>query len=121
MRRAPLSRGPSSQVAKADMSLLVADNLTVSFPTADGVVRAVRGLSFKVEAAKTLGIVGESGSGKSVSALTMMGLNPGADISGSIRFDERELLGLDAQELRALRGSEIAMIFQDPLSSLHPH
>jgi oligopeptide/dipeptide ABC transporter ATP-binding protein len=91
------------------MSLLVVDNLTVSFPTADGLVRAVRGLSFKMEAGKTLGIVGESGSGKSVSALT-----------GSITFDGRELIGMDAQELRALRGSEIAMIFQDPLSSLHP-
>jgi len=102
------------------MSLLVVDNLTVSFPTADGVVRAVRGLSFEVDTGKTLGIVGESGSGKSVSALTIMGLNPGADTSGSIRFDGRELLGMDPEALRALRGSEIAMIFQDPLSSLHP-
>ena len=103
------------------MSLLQVDNLTVSFPTADGVVQAVRGLSFQVDTGKTLGIVGESGSGKSVSALTMMGLNPGADITGSVRFDGRELIGMDPEELRALRGAEIAMIFQDPLSSLHPH
>lgn len=103
------------------MSLLVVDNLTVSFPTADGVVQAVRGLSFEVEAGRTLGVVGESGSGKSVSALTMMGLNPGADISGSVNFEGRDLLSMTPEELRSLRGSEIAMIFQDPLSSLHPH
>lgn len=102
------------------MSLLNVDNLMVSFPTADGVVQAVRGLSFSVEAGKTLGIVGESGSGKSVSALTMMGLNPGADISGTVTFDGRDILGMKPDELRSLRGSEIAMIFQDPLSSLHP-
>lgn len=102
------------------MSLLEVDNLEVSFPTADGVVHAVRGLSFEVDSGKTLGIVGESGSGKSVSALTMMGLNPGADITGSVTFDGRELLHMRPDELRSLRGSEIAMIFQDPLSSLHP-
>lgn len=103
------------------MSLLKVENLTVSFPTADGVVEAVRGLSFDVEPGKTLGVVGESGSGKSVSALTMMGLNPGADIEGSVMFEGRDLLSMTSQELRSLRGSEIAMIFQDPLSSLHPH
>lgn len=102
------------------MSLLVVDNLVVSFPTADGVVQAVRGLSFSVESGKTLGIVGESGSGKSVSALTMMGLNPGADVSGKVTFDGRDILSMKPDQLRSLRGSEIAMIFQDPLSSLHP-
>ena len=103
------------------MTLLSVDNLTVSFPTSDGLVQAVRGLSFSVDTGKTLGVVGESGSGKSVSALTMLGLNPGADISGSATFNGRELLTMSQHELRAIRGADIAMIFQDPLSSLHPH
>jgi oligopeptide/dipeptide ABC transporter ATP-binding protein len=103
------------------MTLLAVDNLRVSFPTADGTVQAVRGLSFSVDTGKTLGIVGESGSGKSVSALTMLGLNPGADINGSALFNDRELLTMSPQDLRQIRGAEIAMIFQDPLSSLHPH
>ena len=103
------------------MTLLAVDNLTVSFPTADGTVQAVRGLSFSVEAGKTLGVVGESGSGKSVSALTMLGLNPGADITGSAVFNGKELLTMNQQQLRQIRGADIAMIFQDPLSSLHPH
>ena len=103
------------------MTLLAVENLTVSFPTSDGVVQANRGLSFSVEAGKTLGVVGESGSGKSVSALTLLGLNPGADITGSALFNGRDLLKMNQDELRAIRGAEIAMIFQDPLSSLHPH
>jgi len=103
------------------MTLLSVDNLTVTFPTADGLVQAVRGLSFSVDAGKTLGVVGESGSGKSVSALTMLGLNPGADITGSAIFNGRQLLKMDEHELRKIRGADIAMIFQDPLSSLHPH
>ncbi|MBV8301013.1 MAG: ABC transporter ATP-binding protein [Candidatus Dormibacteraeota bacterium] len=103
------------------MTLLKVDNLTVSFPTSDGVVQAVRGLSFEVEAGQTLGIVGESGSGKSVSALTMLGLNPGADITGSVTFDGRDMLRLSPRELQQIRGADIAMIFQDPLSALHPH
>jgi ABC-type glutathione transport system ATPase component len=81
------------------MTLLAVDNLTVSFPTADGTVQAVRGLSFSVDTGKTLGIVGESGSGKSVSALTMLGLNPGADIAGSALFNGRELLTMSPQDL----------------------
>jgi oligopeptide/dipeptide ABC transporter ATP-binding protein len=103
------------------MTLLSVDNLTVSFPTADGTVQAVRGLSFSVDSGKTLGVVGESGSGKSVSALTMLGLNPGGDTTGSAKFNGRELLTMSQPELRKIRGAEIAMIFQDPLSSLHPH
>ena len=103
------------------MTLLEVHDLTVSFPTSDGVVQAVRGLSFELDAGKTLGIVGESGSGKSVSVLTMLGLSPGADVTGSVRFEGRELLGLDADEVRRFRGSDVSMIFQDPLSSLHPH
>ncbi|MDQ2959765.1 MAG: ABC transporter ATP-binding protein [Candidatus Dormibacteraeota bacterium] len=103
------------------MTLLTVENLTVSFPTSDGVVRAVRGLSFEVDTGKTLGVVGESGSGKSVSALTMLGLNPGADITGSATFDGKNLLTMSQDDLRSIRGAEVAMIFQDPLSSLHPH
>src|ERR1700676_3473348 len=116
-----MRRASSFTTISPQMTLLAVDNLTVSFPTADGTVQAVRGLSFSVEPGKTLGIVGESGSGKSVSGLTMMGLNPGADITGSAIFDGRDLLLMVPCELRALRGSEIAIIFQDPLSSLHPH
>jgi peptide/nickel transport system ATP-binding protein len=101
--------------------LLEVRDLAVSFETADGVVQAVRGISFGVERGGTLGIVGESGSGKSVSALTILGLTQGARISGSARFDGRELLTMSGDELRAVRGAGIAMIFQDPLSSLHPH
>ena len=102
------------------VSLLAVDGLTVSFPTSDGVVRAVRGLSFEVEPGQTLGIVGETGSGKSVTALSLLGLNPGADISGSAVFEGRDLLQMGHAQLRRIRGAEIAMIFQDPLSSLHP-
>jgi oligopeptide/dipeptide ABC transporter ATP-binding protein len=102
------------------VSLLTVENLTVSFPTSDGVVRAVRGLSFEVEAGHTLGIVGETGSGKSVTALSLLGLNPGADISGSATFGGRDVLTMNQDQFRRVRGAEIAMIFQDPLSSLHP-
>ena len=102
------------------MPLLEVENLTVSFPTSDGLVQAVRGLTFSVEPGKTLGVVGESGSGKSVSALTMLGLNPGADISGRAVFDGHDLLHMKEDELRQIRGRDVAMIFQDPLSSLHP-
>jgi oligopeptide/dipeptide ABC transporter ATP-binding protein len=103
------------------MTLLTVDNLAVSFPTADGIVHAVRGLSFSVDTGKTLGVVGESGSGKSVSALTLLGLNPGADTTGAAVFNGRDLLSMSQAELRRIRGADIAMIFQDPLSSLHPH
>jgi oligopeptide/dipeptide ABC transporter ATP-binding protein len=116
-----MRRASSFSTIDPQMTLLTVDNLTVSFPTADGTVQAVRGLSLSVDTGKTLGVVGESGSGKSVSALTLLGLNPGADISGSAVFNGKELLTMSPQELRKIRGAEIAMIFQDPLSSLHPH
>ena len=102
------------------MRLLDVSDLTVSFPTADGVVRAVRGVSFGVDAGKTLGIVGESGSGKSVAAMTLLGLSRGGTVSGSARFAGEDLLSMAEPELRAVRGDRIAMVFQDPLSSLHP-
>jgi len=103
------------------VALLEVDNLKVSFATPDGVVQAVRGVSFQVDAGQTLGIVGESGSGKSVSTQTIMGLTRGAKISGQAIFEGRDLLKLDRQELQTIRGAQIGMIFQDPLSSLHPY
>jgi len=103
------------------MALLEVRDLQVSFDTPDGVVRAVRGLSFDVERGTTLAIVGESGSGKSVATQTITGLTRGAAISGSAVFDGTELLGADIHTLRKIRGAKIGMIFQDPLSSLHPY
>jgi peptide/nickel transport system ATP-binding protein len=100
--------------------LLEVRDLTVSFDTSDGRVQAVRGVSFDVEPGRTLAIVGESGSGKSVSAQTILGLTRGAHISGTAQFEGRDLLALSEAELRDVRGARISMIFQDPLSSLHP-
>ena len=103
------------------MALLEVRDLQVSFDTPDGVVRAVRGLSFDVERGTTLAIVGESGSGKSVATQTITGLTRGAASSGAAVCDGTELLGADLQTLRKVRGAKIGMIFQDPLSSLHPY
>src|SRR4051812_4996214 len=104
-------------------ALLEVKDLRVSFQTADGVVRAVDGISYEVGRGRALGIVGESGSGKSVSSLTVMGLTrfTNAKIEGEIIFEGRDLLTASNEDMRQLRGSEIAMIFQDPLSSLHPY
>jgi peptide/nickel transport system ATP-binding protein len=96
-------------------------DLKVHFPTDDGVVKSVDGLSFHLERGKTLGIVGESGSGKSVTSMSIMGLHgKSAQISGSIRLDGEELVGASEEKVRRLRGKKMAMIFQDPLSSMHP-
>ena len=103
------------------MALLEVDDLHVSFRTEDGIVQAVRGVSFQVDAGQTLGIVGESGSGKSVSTQTIMGLTRGARVSGRALFEGRDLLKLDQSEMRKIRGAQVGMIFQDPLSSLHPY
>ncbi|HLJ98474.1 MAG TPA: ABC transporter ATP-binding protein [Streptosporangiaceae bacterium] len=103
------------------MALLEVENLEVSFRTADGVVRAVRDISYHVEAGKTLGIVGESGSGKSVSTQTIMGLTRGAQVSGRAIFAGQDLLAASSAQLQEIRGAKIGMIFQDPLSSLHPY
>src|SRR5918994_1957168 len=102
--------------------LLEVENLQVHFETEDGVVKAVDGVSYTVDRGQTLGIVGESGSGKSVSSLTVMGLTraSNARISGEIIFEGRDLLKATDEQLRQVRGNDIAMIFQDPLSSLHP-
>jgi peptide/nickel transport system ATP-binding protein len=102
--------------------LLEVSDLRVHFETEDGLVKAVDGISYTVDRGQTLGIVGESGSGKSVSSQTVMGLTRARNsrISGTVKFDGRDLLGASDDELRTIRGNEIAMIFQDPLSSLHP-
>lgn len=102
------------------MSLLEVRDLRVGFPTADGVVRAVRGVSFDVDAGRTLGIVGESGSGKTVLTQTLLGLTPAGQVSGHAVFDGTDLIGLPAEQMRRVRGAQIAVIFQDPLTSLHP-
>jgi peptide/nickel transport system ATP-binding protein len=97
-------------------------DLRVHFDTDDGLVRAVDGVSYEIGEGKTLGIVGESGSGKSVSSLTVMGLTRSkrSQIEGEIHFGGKDLLQASDEEMRHIRGEEIAMIFQDPLSSLHP-
>jgi peptide/nickel transport system ATP-binding protein len=102
--------------------LLEVRDLTVRFPTSDGIVQAVSNVSFTLRRGETLGIVGESGSGKSVSNLAIMGLlNPArTSIAGEVRFEGRELLTLPPDQMRAIRGKDIAMIFQDPFASLHP-
>ncbi len=107
----------------ASRPFLSVENLVVHFPTSDGIVRATDGLSYGLERGKTLGIVGESGSGKSVSSSTILGLHRrmNAQVSGEIWLDGVELLGLPEHEMQQKRGSEIAMIFQDPLSALHPY
>jgi peptide/nickel transport system ATP-binding protein len=107
----------------SNVPLLSVENLNVEFSTSDGVVHAVNDVSFSVRSGKTLGIVGESGSGKSVTASSILKLNTGitASTSGSILFNGKNILGIDDKAIRAIRGSEIAMIFQDPLSALNPY
>jgi len=119
MARAPLrGRDPG-----APDELLEVRNLHIHFPTDDGLVKAVDGLSFRVDRGHTLGIVGESGSGKSVTSLGILGLHEGTNalISGEIWLDGEELVGTTPARIRQLRGDKVAMIFQDPLSSLHPY
>ena len=103
--------------------LLSVVDLKVHFPTNDGVVMATNGLSYTLERGKTLGIVGESGSGKSVSSSAIMGLHRGTNamVSGQILLDGIDLLSLSDEDMRKRRGKDVAMIFQDPLSSMHPY
>lgn len=106
----------------SDSPVLAVEDLTVTFPTPDGPVSAVRGLSYSVEMGKTLGIVGESGSGKSVSSMAVLGLHDPkrSEITGSIRVDGTEVVGLSESRMRKLRGNTVSMIFQDALAALHP-
>ena len=100
--------------------LLEVENLDVRFPSRDGFSRCVEGLSYRLDPGATLGIVGESGSGKSVSALALLGLLPGARVTGRARFQGEDLLRLEPRRLRGIRGRQIAMVFQDPMTSLNP-
>jgi len=104
------------------MALLEVENLQTHFRTPDGVNRAVDGISFSVEAGETVAIVGESGCGKSVTSMSILRLipEPPGKIAGSIRFNGRDLLTLSDKEMRAVRGNEISMIFQEPMTSLNP-
>jgi peptide/nickel transport system ATP-binding protein len=110
-------------VSVAEPPILSVDDLRTYFFTQDGVTRAVDGVGFEVRAGDTLGIVGESGCGKSVTALSIMRLLPpklGRVVSGSVRFEGRELLELSEAEMREIRGDRITMIFQEPMTSLNP-
>src|SRR3954465_12137455 len=102
--------------------LLSVDELRVSFATEEGVVKAVDGVSFDLAAGEVLAVVGESGSGKSVTAMTLMGLtrSPNAAFEGTAHYKGTELIGASEDELRRVRGAEVAMIFQDPMTSLNP-
>ena len=104
-------------------SFLELRDLRIHFPTEDGLVKSVDGLSFKLDRGRTLGIVGESGSGKSVTSLGILGLHKGgrARISGEIWLDGEELVTASQDHVRSLRGKKMAMIFQDPLSAMHPY
>lgn len=115
------SSTPASVAANAQ-PLLAVKNLKVSFRTEQGLVRAVDGVSFDIGEREILGIVGESGSGKSVSLMSIVGLivDPNVEIEGSILYKGRELVGLSQAELRHVRGREIAVVFQDPMTALTP-
>ena len=109
-------------MTKPSVPLLAVDDLRVRFRTEDGVVRAVDGVSLDLRAGEVLAVVGESGSGKSVTALTLMGLTrgPNAEIEGAARLHGEDLVAADDDRLRRVRGAELSIIFQDPLSALNP-
>src|SRR5688572_9889456 len=122
-REAPILPARTLQQTEAAEPLLRVDDLRVEFDTASGVVRAVDGLSFHVNRGEIVALVGESGSGKSVSALSIMGLLPrpaGRVAGGRILFEGANLLEHDPEQMRRLRGRAIAMIFQEPMTSLNP-
>ena len=113
---------PASASPDENKPLLEVRDLRVSFRTERGLLRAVAGISFRIDTHEIVGVVGESGSGKTVSLMSVMGLinDPNAVIEGSILYKGRELVGLSQRQLRSVRGSEIAMIFQDPMTALTP-
>ena len=104
------------------MALLEIEDLQTHFRTADGIIRSVDGVSFSITAGQTLAIVGESGCGKSVTAMSILRLipEPPGKIAGSVRFEGKELLSLSDKEMRAIRGNDISMIFQEPMTNLNP-
>jgi peptide/nickel transport system ATP-binding protein len=108
--------------AQAPQAFLEVRDLVIHFPTDDGLVKSVDGLSFGLERGRTLGIVGESGSGKSVTSLGLLGLHnrKNANVSGEIWLDGQEIVGSSPDQVRRMRGRKMSMIFQDPLSSMHP-
>ncbi len=111
----------AARARSATAPLLEVENLTVRFPTDDGTVNAVRGVSYTLSEREVLGIVGESGSGKSVSSMAIMGLLPkSAQITGRILLEGKNILEMPAKEQRSLRGRRVAMIFQDPMTALNP-
>jgi peptide/nickel transport system ATP-binding protein len=113
----------SAAMENASTPLLEVQNLRTHFYTRDGIVRAVDGVSFSVNAGETLAVVGESGCGKSVTSLSILRLiasPPGRIVEGSIRFKGRELLALSEAEMRRIRGDQISMVFQEPMTSLNP-
>jgi peptide/nickel transport system ATP-binding protein len=118
-----ISERPGSTGARSAGPFLDVRDLRVHFPTDDGLVKSVDGLSFSVHRGKTLGIVGESGSGKSVTSMSVMGLHKAgtARISGEILVDGHDIVGASREEVRRMRGKRMAMIFQDPLSAMHPY
>src|SRR5271165_1397365 len=106
-----------SEYSQCSAPQLEIENLRVWF----GAAEVVRGVSLRVERGEVLGLVGESGSGKSVTSLAILGLlDPAARVEGSIRWRGRELIGLKERELQAIRGREIAMVFQEPMTALNP-
>jgi len=122
-RQGDLPARSTSVLPPTSGAMLEVRELRISFPTDDGVVKAVDGLTFSLQRGRTLGIVGESGSGKSVTSLGIMGLHQHsrAEISGQVWLDGEELISASPDRVRLLRGSKMAMIFQDPLSALHPY
>jgi len=112
---------PAAGMTPTAEPLLVVEDLNVRFPTDDGELQAVRGVSWEVKEREVLGIVGESGCGKSVSSMALLGLLPAtARITGSARFRGQELIGVPDRTIRSLRGRKISMIFQDPMTSMNP-
>ena len=117
------TRTADSRIAESRKAFLEVKNLQVHFPTDDGLVKAVDGIDFTLERGQTIGIVGESGSGKSVTSLAIMGLHrrSKAKVSGQILLEGEDLTTVSDERIRALRGNQMAMVFQDPLSALHPY
>ena len=115
--------GDPGKITGAEIGFLDVRDLKVHFPTDDGLVKAVDGISFRIERGETIGIVGESGSGKSVTSQAILGLHrrSKAKSSGQIWLDGEDLMTVDDERLRELRGNKMAMIFQDPLSAMHPY